>query len=356
MAKNAYLIVSDLHESYKNLRGRVDYRAEIEYVKQKMILLAQDYQRRGYSVVLLLLGDVFHNSYNDVFNACTDNNFFTMWHTIFGEIFSVLGNHELTYYSSNPFYTLVSDIESGKVKHILNKVWTPVGKSGVIRVPDILEDGNVIFHFNHNSTYPDLIEDDASGIHIGLFHQELVSNEVIREMENTLGVGIFGNTVNLDSIGVLNNYKYCFFGHMHSVYGTYAMENGTTLCYLASLGRTKESEVNDNFLERNIPAIRVVDGEIEGVDDNKFQLLNREQCVKQSIVDKNHKDYEVLKEKQQVKQYTPLADDPILKVKDRLKENNTALTIFEDLLTESTDSIGTYLDAEINRLCTNIIF
>lgn len=103
MGRNAYLIVTDLHFSYKNLRNRYDYRAEVLDACKFIINLAADYKRKGYTITLLLLGDVFHRSYSDVFNACTDNNFFYMWANTFGEIYSVIGNHELSYYSSNPF-------------------------------------------------------------------------------------------------------------------------------------------------------------------------------------------------------------------------------------------------------------
>lgn len=107
-----------------------------------------------------------------------------MWANTFGEIYSVIGNHELSYYSSNPFYTLVSDIESDKVQSILNRVWQPVGSAGVIKVVDSLEDGEVLFHFNHFGT---TIAKPVVGKHnIGLFHQDIVNSEILNNSAENL--------------------------------------------------------------------------------------------------------------------------------------------------------------------------
>lgn len=51
---------------------------------------------------------------------------------------------------------------------------------------------------------------------------------------------------------------------MHQVYGTWGYTNPKTgkssvLCYLASLGRSNVTEVNDDFLERNVPAVLIDD-------------------------------------------------------------------------------------------------
>lgn len=88
-----------------------------------------------------------------------------------GEIYTVLGNHELTYYKANPFYALINKMESEAVQKIINKVWTPLGLSNTIRVVDKLEDGNVDFYFNHNSTAVQSVSVNDDKVAIGLFHR-----------------------------------------------------------------------------------------------------------------------------------------------------------------------------------------
>lgn len=149
MAKSAYLIVSDLHDFYKNLENRVDYVGEIEFVKEHILEVGLKYRNLGYEVNIILLGDVFHRAYQDVNAAVISNNFWVISKKLFKHIYCVIGNHETSYYSNNPFYTLVSEIKSKKMQTVLNKVYTPRGLDNVFEVVDAVEDGDVVFHFNH---------------------------------------------------------------------------------------------------------------------------------------------------------------------------------------------------------------
>ena len=131
MAKSAYLIVSDLHDFYKNLENRVDYVGEIEFVKEHILEVGLKYRNLGYEVNIILLGDVFHRAYQDVNAAVISNNFWVISKKLFKHIYCVIGNHETSYYSNNPFYTLVSEIKSKKMQTVLNKVYTPRGLDNV---------------------------------------------------------------------------------------------------------------------------------------------------------------------------------------------------------------------------------
>lgn len=346
MGRNAYLIVTDLHFSYKNLRNRYDYRAEVLDACKFIINLAADYKRKGYTITLLLLGDVFHRSYSDVFNACTDNNFFYMWANTFGEIYSVIGNHELSYYSSNPFYTLVSDIESDKVQSILNRVWQPVGSAGVIKVVDSLEDGEVLFHFNHFGT---TIAKPVVGKHnIGLFHQDIVNSEILNNSAEKLGLPVHGVLTDIEGSGIFNGYDYAFLGHLHTVYGTFQTNAGTILCYLASIGRTNINEVNDNFLERNIPVVCVEDGKLTGMFDNKFSLMKRADCVHEMEVLENREKADLRQNIKQIKSQPGYSDNPVDNVLSHLAGNTDAVRIFKELLESEADPYETELHTRIH--------
>lgn len=335
MAKTAYLVVSDLHEKYSNFRNRVDYRTETQQVKIEMIKCAKGFAQRGYEVVLLLLGDVFHNSYKDIFTAVNDNNFFHVWRKSFGEVYSVLGNHELTYYKSNPFYTLVSEIESEKVTRLMNKVWTPVGLSPVIRVVDELVDGEVHFYFNHYDT--GITQPEGNGVNIGLFHQKIVHPQIVEQMRRLYQATECGVTV--ESEEVWRGYDVCFLGHMHQVYGVWRTEAGTRLYYLASLGRTNEREVSDCFLERNIPAVLVEDGKFKTVEDHKFNLASRAECIREEIVERNREAYTVKKEVQEIKQSVPGKDAPVQNLYALFAEDAPVRRALDELLVKEQDSL-----------------
>lgn len=348
MAKNAYLIVSDLHKSYKNLANRIDYRSEIAVVEDFLLSTAAKYKQSGYELTLLLLGDVFHNSYSDVFNAVLDNNFFVVWEKFIGKIYAVLGNHELTYYSSNPFYTLVDKIESKKLQRIMNCVYQPIGLLPILNVVDELRDGEVVFHFNHYSTCVGNPEDGK--VNIGLFHQEIVNRQIVLQMEEILHAQVFARTLDFSQLDVLNGYRYCFFGHMHKVYGMYQADNGCVLDYLGSLGRTNVSEVDDNFLERDVPAVIVEDGIFCRVESNKFLLPERAKCVNEVEAEESHKTYELQKQKQIVKCYVPASDDPISNLKNKFASRIEVIQLIDELIGNEIDARGLRILGKANKL------
>ena len=86
MAKNAYLIISDLHDFCKNLDNRYDYPGEINQVKEKIIELGMLYKERGFNVTAVLMGDVNNRSFNNVNGAILNNNYWIVANKLFEKI------------------------------------------------------------------------------------------------------------------------------------------------------------------------------------------------------------------------------------------------------------------------------
>ena len=348
MAMNAYLVVSDLHCCCKSFSGRMNYRDEMDHVQVQLIQTAKKYHESGYKVTLLLLGDVFHGAYKNVFTAVRDVSFFIMWKEAFGEIYSVFGNHEMNYYDQNPFHSLVAQIESEKLLASNARCITPIGMMSVIRVVDTLEDGEVCFHFNHYGVLPEYPINDGA-VHIGLFHQEILNNEILRFAEDYAGQHIYTGEVGDSVLSRLGGYSYCFFGHMHKIYGTWETDGGTVLCYLASLGRTNVTEVSDSFLERNVPVVLIKNGKLCGVEDNKFLLLSRKECVDEIYVQASRETYEAVKAKQQVRSYVPMGDDPVANLSAAFAEHPQCLSMLNGLLKDDMDEDGCRLEAAVKK-------
>lgn len=352
MGKNAWLIVSDLHLYYKNISSRIDYVREMRDIRGKIIELGVKYKELGYdNVNLLLLGDVFHRSYRDTFITGYDNNFFIVWNQRFGECYSVIGNHELNFYDSNPFFTLMNTIESEKIKQISNKVWAPRGLMQIINVTDRMDDGEVHFYFNHYGTH--ISRPDADGVNIGLFHQEIVCSEIVEAMQNKLGGKIWANTVSFKNLDVFDGYQYCFLGHMHTIYGIWKGDNGCILCYLASLGRTNVSEVMDNFLERDIPAVLVKDGRLESVDSNKFKLPGVSECINPEVAVSNQHKQEIKKICDYTRKYDVLNEDPVKSLFQYFADDDIAVEIIHHLLTQDIDDFGQSIKLKFSRRMNN---
>lgn len=347
MGKNAYLVITDLHFGNFVTSSRTDYRKEVSLVKHKLLEIAIKYKKQGYCVKALLLGDIFHSGYRDVTDALTDANFIELLKQSIGDVYSVVGNHELTYYRANPFYTMISSINSKRLQSVTDKVWQPLGMANTINVVDELKDGEVTFFFNHYGTGVQSAE-MVDGVKIGLFHQELVDNQIVDEMKRS-GTKYFGKPMALEESGTLDGYDYCFFGHLHTVYGIWKSKE-TFLYYLGSLGRTNETEVSDNFLERNVPVVLVEDGVFKGVQDNLFQLMQRGDCISEDRVAENRIKSQKTKAVKQLREYTPISDDPIVNVKAQFCEEPLVLTVIQDLLVKDEDCRIISLKRKLRKL------
>lgn len=337
MNKTAYLIVTDLHLSGVNMRGRYNYPAEIDYVIKHIIKTGMKYIEEGYSNVnLIFLGDIIDKSYKNLTKGIYANNIFVALKNIFSNIYSVGGNHEFSYYTDNPFWTLFTEIKSEKIQAIKTKSWQPVGYLDLIEVVDTLEDGNVIFHFNHNGTGVNSPIDGK--VNIGLFHQDIICKDIIESMKADYAMEVFESKPKyFDQSNILYGYNHCFFGHMHKVYGhwTYVCDKTkftTELYYLGSLGRTNHTEVSNDFLERDIPAVIIENGNFSRIENNKFNLMCREECVKEEVVLENK---EVLLKKNEIKyalESVPETDEAIDNIKSVLTANAVLYNIFDDFL------------------------
>ncbi len=341
MEKHAYLLISDLHDSYKKKENRYSYEDEIRFVKKKLISVIQDLSGKGHKVFLIFMGDVFDTGYRDVFSSTIANNFFIFLRGMCDGMYLLFGNHELTYYSGNPIYTLIQNIESEKVRGIQNKMWKPQGLFQTFSVVDQITDGDTVIHFNHYGTR--LSKPVSGKVNIALYHQDVVCPEILEDMQARQKRTLYGFTLNnFDDSGIFEGIDFNFFGHMHSVYGEWTWESACTgwkskLQYLASLGRPNYLEVNNDFLERDMPAIVVEDGKFSGIIHNRFVLPTYEECVRSEIVAIEKKNYESIKERKEIRSYLPTSDDPVRNLYERCTTAEQQ-TVLKELLTVGTTS------------------
>ena len=266
---------------------------------------------------------------------------------------AVIGNHELSYYKDNPFWTLMDRIESNKVKGILNRTWQPRGLLKLINVPDTIEDGEVVFHFNHYST--GISKPIPTKINIGLFHQDITSKAIVEDMKLNKGLDVFeGNPIYFDKTNALYGYDYAFIGHNHKIYGqwTYIEDDTqfkTEIYHLASLGRPNHTEVSNKFLERNLPAVIIEDGKLIGVEDNKFNLMSREETVKELVIKQKQEVYQENKEKKLMINYNSNTDNPVENIQSMLMGYPSSLNLFNEYLGDDSAGIESDLNKRLSK-------
>lgn len=342
MNKTAYIIISDLHASYKNIENRNDYLYEIDYVIHKIISLGSDYKNKGYKVVLLFLGDIVDRSFKEIDKGIWLNNVFVKLRMMFDNIYSVIGNHEFTYYKDNPFWTLMNKIDSEEIVSSINKVWQPKGELQLINVVDQFIDGDVVFNFNHHPTR--IIEPIPNKVNIGLFHKNLVPKAISEQMKREKNLDIWdGMLEEFVNTRVLDGYNYCFMGHVHKIYGKWRFTNDDSqwesfLYYLASVGRPNHSEVQDNFLERNMPTVIVEDGKFVNVEDNFFDLPSRPMSVLEEVVKAQQETYQAVKKKKEFYTTQIYSDDPVENIRSSLASEPMLLAEFDEWVLGKRDA------------------
>ena len=268
MARNAYLVLPDLHYAVSK-EHRVNYLSEVLFVLNQVDSVREKYIKKGYNVHLILLGDVIDSSIRNPEDAMRCQNLFRFYASLFSSVSCVVGNHEITYSVSNPFWFLVSSIDDEALKQ-LPKPLQPQGISPVFSIPATLQDGEVTFYFNHYGTSPKTPEHD--GISIGLFHQNIGSNSICK---------MYGEFIDVEEASFVHTYNYSFFGHMHLAYGEYSL-TATDNCICSWLGTcvgTNVTEVEELGAEFNIPAILVEQGLFSKIERNTVKRKSPRDCI-----------------------------------------------------------------------------
>lgn len=268
MKKVAYLLMTDLHFAFR-MNARKNYFNEIFDILNKLLEIKGNYEQDGYTVNLMILGDLFNRGISDPTEAMQALELFKYVFSLFSKVYAVIGNHEFSYYKNNPFWFLVSQIEDESILKIHKKMKQPLGFTNYITIPDRIIDGTVSFIFNHYGVGIKEITKGAK-INIGLFHQDIGSEQISK---------MYSNYEDIETNQRLSYYDYCFFAHLHTASGKYNINDNFIAYYLQSLGRTNHTEVDDLDLERMIPVIKVIDGNLDGIDENKIKLPSREEIL-----------------------------------------------------------------------------
>lgn len=334
-----YLIITDLHLSYKNKNSRIDYLSENRYCIRKINEIIDEYVKRNNKVNLIFLGDVTDCSFKDQSKAIEVNNIIVDFKKRVNECYFVIGNHETTYYKDNPLWSLFNSIESPSLNQVIKRSCKPQGILPLGRVVDVLEDGDVKFYFNHYDT-PIQTPKPGTTVNIGLFHKDILCNAIINDAKINHDTDLYvDKTIHFDEESVFDNYDYAFMGHLHSVYGKWSFDgnNHTEIYYLASLGRTNHKEVSNDFLERDIPAVIIKDGEFQKIESNHFNLMTREECVTEEIVKKQQMIRESSKEnKEMLESFSPMKDDPLDNIVDNLRSSPPVQEMFKAYITNNS--------------------
>lgn len=297
------LVVPDIHLLPKSPAHRTtDYLGKTLSVLDDLIQLIKDQEVQ----CVIFTGDIFDRSFKTVnLNYIADiiEKFKSINEICEGYVFSVLGNHEQTYYDSNPFYCIADISKSEYVKELLKDKYLPSLIAPYIQVVDRLEFPNLdihLFHYNkYTKTY--ITDLNSNKENIGIYHDDLITFE----SEQLLYHHRIGKGISVVNTNIFDNIKLAILGHIHTPLLPFEINNTTVICSGCLIPRT----VAERHTSVSLPLIDVE--EEVTVSLVQFEIQNLSDTIVQESVNNAQKKYKANKVFKMVKQIasTQLYDD-----------------------------------------------
>lgn len=286
------LVIPEPHISCTNINGRQDYVGEIKnYMNEVLTAVIDETDITN----VMFVGDIFNKGFKDIDEYMYWVDWFNNLNNILtsrnGKVYSVVGNHELSFSRNNPFWRLTSLEDNGFKTNFnwSNKAVQPKGNKSIISVCDVVDvsDKVTVFlcHYEAIQYCKNVVEEHikqygGSKQRICLCHNSIISSTIANVLKKNYGRDPLTHYIkheNIESLDFFHLFDVVYNGHMHKAFSNFTLtneENGkeTRLFYLGSLGRTNSEEVNDADLVRMIPWFNNETGEYGGY---KLDLWDR---------------------------------------------------------------------------------
>lgn len=320
-----YVVMPEPHIWDKNIKTRIDYVKEIKAYMQEKKELLETLRNQCDKLVVIWIGDIFHKGFTNL----DEFGYWMVWFMdirgLVDEQFSLIGNHEISYYKHNPFWHLVAEIEDPSIS------LHPRGQVPIIRVVDKIHDSGWDIYFNHFNIFQKPTKEDKN---IGLFHSSIIDDEIARTLRDKYGRDPLEHFIDHSYIRqehMFKNYDHAVVGHMHKAFSLFTLEypdaQNTRLRYLGSTGRTNSNEVNDNDLTRVVPIYTITaDGNCT-VEEYTLTLWNRDKTVREDLVEAQSNKSKEQSERKEYKRNTRLVADPMYTLRESFSSSNLAQVI-----------------------------
>ncbi len=335
------LIVPEPHIFDKSFQNRYSYRKEIETYLYQVKAMAKQYKDAGEKVYIIFMGDVFHMGFSKMVPLVANLDWFKNLEQEFeGNVYSLIGNHELSYPQNNPFWML-ADFDSKW--YTSYKAIPGFGTAPCVKVRDELVVDNTLFIFGHyhreEFDYDFSQYDDVQFLtHNSIMDKEVVNvikDQFHRDPKMEYAGGGVTSIRQKGSIPLSSKLSHMYVGHMHTAYSHFFVEEDVDgvhldfeLRYLGSLGRTNHAEVNDEDLVRSIPVVDTITHSVEYLE---LVLWSRSQCVKEEVVEKSQYAYQKTKAIKRLRQSNMSMQSPIDGIREWLSQSPADLELFNKL-------------------------
>lgn len=343
MSITQVIVIPEPHLWDRTFKNRRDYPGEIEAYLEEVLLRVE--QLPGEKIIIFP-GDIFHHGYTSIAGVSYAFSLFARMNKLTNNrVFSVVGNHELTYRSNNPFWMMASD-ETNRFGDMQGLSGYGVVHPG-IQIVDTLSVGPLDFVLGHFSRreYVPTHRDCVLITHNALTEPEI--SKAVNAAHKTESIDEYLHVSSLlseEAMPVTEYLKYVFIGHMHTYYSSFdvdEMVNGVHmqffLQYLGSLGRTSVAEINDCDLKRTIPVF-TIDGNSYDYAPFTVMLKGYDEIVLQDVVRDNKEKYQAQRAIKELRESNVFGDTPLSCIERELQKTPDMLALFSRVYHGSIDS------------------
>lgn len=287
------VIIPDLHDWHKNIKSIQSMTEDLAKYKKDIL----DYVSTLQNPIVIFAGDVFHREVKVTDDAYNLQQFYTKLSNLCRRrVFSVVGNHELSYQRNNIFWNIVSSVSD-----IYPGVYS---ESPLMIVCDELLIGKTLIHLGHyqRSGYVTQVSGKNVSDDILITHNSLLTPEISEalkldseEFDDTYlhGAKLFDE----GAIPYTDRLRAVFVGHMHLAHAVYHISETINdidysfiLHYMGSIGRTNAKEFTQD-LKRELPTLHIRNGELENISNHTINLVAREFAINEIVVKQNKENY-----------------------------------------------------------------
>lgn len=340
-------IIPEPHIWDKNFKNRVDYVGEVYGCLAEVIsrIISLDGEK-----IIIFAGDVFHRAFSSVRGITKVLNLFVELNDITDyNVYSVVGNHELSYATYNPFWMMAEDYTNRfENKHYSDSFG--IFRPG-IKIKDSLCIGPLEFVFGHYDRTDYEVDLNSSRDIVLISHNSLMEKDIDQVVTDQLKRDTkteYIRTTQLRSssaIPLTRRLKYVFVGHMHTMYSDFLVDeviDGVLmkfyLRYMGSIGRTAINEINDNDLARTVPQFVIQDNDSYTYEPFSVNLKPYSEVVKTNVVEENAVKATMTRALKTLSETVAFGDTPENCIRRELSEYPVFLTLFEEIYRNYTPS------------------
>ena len=294
-----YLVIPDLHllQIEPNNRNNIMISRQLQLMDELVELI-----KINKVTGVIFTGDIADRGYKKCgfdYQSLVISKIKNISKAVEGNCFSVFGNHELTYYKDNIFYSVASIDNDVIERQIIGKK-VPNLIEPYIKTPSVIDFGDLkiyLVHYDKDKMYKIL---DESRQAVAIYHDDFIS----LESSEILYHHSVGNGINILNTNVFNNIDWAIMGHIHIPINQFKINNDR-MTVVDTPGSIIPRTITEKHNKVNLPVI-CIDNYGFHREYLNFNIGDFDETINHEIVKKQQQQYvmsKVIKETKSIVSY-----------------------------------------------------